>query len=481
LRNKVGDLDQHSRIVLWGGGLWPWLDPLTAIRAMKEVVLLEPDARLIFPGTRHPNPTMEQIPTHVEAARQLVNELGLTAQVIFLEGWMPYSNWQEVLLESDVALALHHSDALETRLSFRTRVLDYIWAGIPIVITHGDSFSELISKQQLGVVVEQGDAHAVAEAIIQLLMQPCTNFEGAFHKTRDMFVWEKVAEPLIQYCREPYFAADHLSEQRQCIRKPSLANVINLRSGTTDIETDKTPLNITLGEKTKSIFTGIRSEILRIIGSYSLDYSEFESVNAAVTSIQIDTNELSELINVPAWLLTPEKLFLYTLILSLRPQKVLEFGTYKGGSTRIISMAMDHSNSQGKIYCIDPNFCIEPHIWTRIQHRTTLIQGFSPEAISQASQIAQAKFDFVFIDGDHTFDGVWKDANGVLTYVEKYTFLLFHDHYYPEVFRAIRQFVSSYPHKLIDCGPITTEYSSQNEPDGREIHWGGLRLLRVVR
>jgi hypothetical protein len=37
-----------------------------------------------------------------------------------------------------------HRDHLETRLSFRTRMLDYIWAGLPIVCTDGDHFASLV-------------------------------------------------------------------------------------------------------------------------------------------------------------------------------------------------------------------------------------------------------------------------------------------------------------------------------------------------
>jgi len=46
----------EDKVLLWGGGLWPWLDPLTAIRAVARVWQQRQDVRLIFPGTRHSNP-----------------------------------------------------------------------------------------------------------------------------------------------------------------------------------------------------------------------------------------------------------------------------------------------------------------------------------------------------------------------------------------------------------------------------------------
>ena len=44
-------IGQDDKIILWGGGLWPWLDPITAIRAIEKIWQVRQDVRLIFPGT----------------------------------------------------------------------------------------------------------------------------------------------------------------------------------------------------------------------------------------------------------------------------------------------------------------------------------------------------------------------------------------------------------------------------------------------
>ena len=70
-----------------------------------------------------------------------------------------------------MALTLHF-DTVETRLAFRSRVLEYIWAGLPIVATAGDATSDLVAAHGLGVVVPVGDVEAVAAAIDRLLSEP---------------------------------------------------------------------------------------------------------------------------------------------------------------------------------------------------------------------------------------------------------------------------------------------------------------------
>jgi glycosyltransferase involved in cell wall biosynthesis len=209
-----------DRVILWGGGVWPWLDPLTAVRAMEIVHRGRPEARLIFPGMRHPNPeTAASIPTLAPATRALADQLGLTDRAVFFGDWAPYADWQNVLLESDVALTLHDGDSLEARLAYRSRVLEYFWAGLPTVAARGDAISELIEQHQLGLVVPGGDAPAVAEAILRLLDTPAVEWQPRFEQVRRLMTWEQAAQPLIRFCRQPYRAPDkgHLADQPESL------------------------------------------------------------------------------------------------------------------------------------------------------------------------------------------------------------------------------------------------------------------------
>ena len=209
----------QDRVILWGGGLWPWLDPLTAIRAMARLWPVRQDLRLIFPGTRHPNPEMAQTPNHVEAARELARELGLLDRAVFFGEWIPFQDWPNVLLESDVALSLH-LDSLETRLAFRSRVLDTIWAGLPVVTTRGDATSELIERYRLGVVTDYQDADGVAQAILGLLETPRSQLEPRFQEARAALTWSQACRPLMAFCRRPRPAADRAQGTSRPIPSP---------------------------------------------------------------------------------------------------------------------------------------------------------------------------------------------------------------------------------------------------------------------
>lgn len=212
-------IDAHDKIVLWGGGLWEWLDPLTAVRALQRLEEHHKGARvrLVFPGTRHPNPEMPDMPLR-EAAVALADELGLTGKAVFFGDWVGRQDWPTVLLESDVGLSLH-PDTIEARLAYRSRVMDYVWAGLPMVVTRGDSVADLVERRGLGIVVEHGDDGAVAEGILRLLERPGP--EAPFDAAREELTWKRCAEPLISFCRDPHPAADRRERVDGPVRSPS--------------------------------------------------------------------------------------------------------------------------------------------------------------------------------------------------------------------------------------------------------------------
>jgi glycosyltransferase involved in cell wall biosynthesis len=200
-----------DQLALWGGGLWPWLDPLTAIRAVATLRARHPRLKLVFPGTRHPNPAMQGMPDQVDAAKALAAELGVLDTAVFFGDWVPYADWAHVLQESAVALTLHF-DTVETRLAFRSRVLEYIWAGLPIVATTGDATSDLVARYGLGEVTPVGDVAAVTGALDRLLAGPRAEQAGAFAAAREALRWEQAAAPLVSFCRNPQRAPDREGE-----------------------------------------------------------------------------------------------------------------------------------------------------------------------------------------------------------------------------------------------------------------------------
>ena len=213
LRGVVRGIGVDDEILLWGGGIYNWFDPKTLIRAVDKLRVDRPKLRLVFMGVQHPNPDVKTMRAAVEAW-ELSNELELTDVHVFFSdsfssGWIPYAERGRYLADATIGVSTHH-DHVETAFSFRTRILDYFWAGLPVVTTRGDALAEVIERAGAGRTVAPGDVDGLASAIAELLDDGVALASAAAASSRlaDEYRWSAVAEPLLEFCRNPYRAPD---------------------------------------------------------------------------------------------------------------------------------------------------------------------------------------------------------------------------------------------------------------------------------
>lgn len=209
LRGVVPGIAADDRIILWGGGLYDWFDPETLIRAVAALAVRRPGVRLYFQGTKHPHPGVPEMPV-VARSRALAAELGVLGKnVFFNDSWVDYADRQNYLLEADAGVSTHFSH-IETTYSFRTRILDYLWAELPMVVTDGDHFAELVRTEGLGVVVPPEDADALSAALERVLFDE--EFAQAAREriqvVRQSYRWDRVLEPLVRFVADPRRAPD---------------------------------------------------------------------------------------------------------------------------------------------------------------------------------------------------------------------------------------------------------------------------------
>lgn len=128
-----------------------------------------------------------------------------------------------------------------------------------------------------------------------------------------------------------------------------------------------------------------------------------------------------------------EAAYIFRLVRSLKSLNALEIGRYRGGSTFLISAAMDNDSH---LLSIDN--------WTKlelkemgIQRDNELLKALEGSGLKERVELVVADsatfsfdsyfFDFVFLDGDHTYEGVSKDYNNVRYRIKPGGHLLFHD------------------------------------------------------
>jgi glycosyltransferase involved in cell wall biosynthesis len=103
-------------VLLWGGSLLDWQDPVTLIEAVAALAPRRPDLRLVFMGTRHPNPLVAPMRA-VEASRARARELGVLDSHVFFNDWVPYTERARWLAEADLGVSTHRERSADSDAS----------------------------------------------------------------------------------------------------------------------------------------------------------------------------------------------------------------------------------------------------------------------------------------------------------------------------------------------------------------------------
>jgi predicted O-methyltransferase YrrM len=131
-----------------------------------------------------------------------------------------------------------------------------------------------------------------------------------------------------------------------------------------------------------------------------------------------------------AWLL-------YGLSRSLKPAVAVEIGSARGKSACYVGMALKE-NGMGHLYAIDPHTSTDwndsesvetyeticKHVaLLNLADVVTIVRQHSDQAIHKIAK----PIDLLFIDGDHSYDGVKADWNSFTPYMSRFGIVVFHD------------------------------------------------------
>ena len=198
LREAAGGAE-HA--ILWWGGLWDWMDPRTAVRAIARLRAEGLSAALVLPAGNRPGaaPMRAAALADDEARRAGLGGSGVGR----LSSWIRYAERGPLLAAASAAVSCH-TPSLEAELAFRTRLLDCVWAGLPVAATAGDELSARAEREGWGAAISPGDDAQLAEAL-KLLLDPLASrtARAAALSAAPGYTWEKSAAPLLALLDAP--------------------------------------------------------------------------------------------------------------------------------------------------------------------------------------------------------------------------------------------------------------------------------------
>ncbi|MCG6961703.1 MAG: glycosyltransferase family 4 protein [Acidobacteria bacterium] len=191
-----------SAELLYFGGIYDWYDPLVVLEALPAVLERHPAACVVFVDHPHPELTPQSVAarTRAEATRR-----GWLGSHVVFTSWRSPADRFSLPQVCDLAVVTHRP-GLETMLSLRTRLVDLLWLGLPLVVSEGGTMSRVVRETGAGEVVPPHDPAALATAINAVLGDGGRRAQAgeAGRRWAADRTWERVARPLLEFAAQPW-------------------------------------------------------------------------------------------------------------------------------------------------------------------------------------------------------------------------------------------------------------------------------------
>jgi glycosyltransferase involved in cell wall biosynthesis len=223
IRAAFPAIGAQDSVLVWGGGVWGWLDPITPMRAIERLAQgAGRQIHLVLLGVGRPGLAASGQALAGEQALAVARRAGLLGRLVHVNSdWVPYQERGSWLVDADLGVTAHRNH-LEARYAHRTRTLDYLWAGLPVVATRGDALAELVERERLGAVVDPEDVAGFGAGCERMLGADGADARRRIAALTPTLRWSRVAAPLVAWC-EDAVARPRRPVRRGTIRRAALS------------------------------------------------------------------------------------------------------------------------------------------------------------------------------------------------------------------------------------------------------------------
>jgi predicted O-methyltransferase YrrM len=152
----------------------------------------------------------------------------------------------------------------------------------------------------------------------------------------------------------------------------------------------------------------------------------FQSTPLASGTSMVQQTKRAEIVSLTAGAYqTPEEAeWLANKVSRLRPRRIIEIGVAEGGLSRLFCHIV---GLEGRVVGLDLTDALVAEDVKRSPNYTLILgSSHDPAILARVRQISD-QFDVLFIDGDHSVDGVLKDTQDYLPLVREGGLVLWHD------------------------------------------------------
>jgi glycosyltransferase involved in cell wall biosynthesis len=236
-RNPYRDLGigEDDFVLLWFGGLYPWFKIDSLLGAVKNL-----DAslrlKLVIVGGSNPFNTNPDFQRQYDFTVQYCKDNGLTNERVFFVDWVDYADRADWYRHADVVISLN-TPGEENALSWRTRVVDYVWGELVMLSNGGDPLSDMLIAADAAIRLDGITEEAISAALRAVVGQNLDGVQQRLVAVKQRFFWDVVVEPLLPFLTSedrPYLAE---LERRGELAQPRVTGVAALQAPTGKVGT----------------------------------------------------------------------------------------------------------------------------------------------------------------------------------------------------------------------------------------------------
>lgn len=194
-------------VVLWFGGLYPWFRVEELLAAIKRLSGLK-NFKFVIVGGKNPfNPNPDFFRQY-EAAQKFAKQESLLERSFFFVDWVDFEDRINWYAHANVVVSINQPGE-ENGLSWRTRVMDYVWGELAIVTNGGDPLSEDLLAASAAIRLDNLAADTIADTITNLYHNPerLKQVKQNIIDLKPRYHWHQIVMPIteaIYNLRHPY-------------------------------------------------------------------------------------------------------------------------------------------------------------------------------------------------------------------------------------------------------------------------------------
>ncbi|MBI2952743.1 MAG: hypothetical protein HYY30_00380 [Chloroflexi bacterium] len=194
---------EGDMVVAWALDDLPWLDPVTLVHAVADLVQSTVALKILFLVS----PRSDWTRTGIVAAAKNASDLRqLTDRHAFFINCAT-GDLNRYLRQADLGISLQ-KDCFAARFAVRPEIEAYVGAGLPVLATPNNA--QVISRFPLGWVVSESTVEQVVRSLREFLAAPDLRkaLDDKAQKAASELSWEVTSLPLVRWCELPRRAPD---------------------------------------------------------------------------------------------------------------------------------------------------------------------------------------------------------------------------------------------------------------------------------